>query len=70
MFGIKDADLQKVIEEYKEIKGKIDFIYYVLKGYYVNHKDEIDSGLQRLKEEAEKEQKDDSNGWENTWQFR
>ena len=62
MFGIKDADLQKVIEEYKEIKGKIDFIYYVLKGYYVNHKDEIDSGLQRLKEEAEKEQKDDSNG--------
>lgn len=62
MFGIKDADIQKVIEEYKEIKGKIDFIYYVLKGYYVNHKEEIDSGLQRLKEEAEKEQKDDSNG--------
>lgn len=57
MFGIKDADLQKVIEEYKEIKGKIDFIYYVLKGYYVNHKDEIDAGLKKLKEEADKNAK-------------
>jgi len=57
MFGIKDADLQKLINEYEEFKSKIDFIYYVLKGYYVNHKDEIDAGLKKLKEEADKNAK-------------
>ena len=57
MFGIKDTDLKKAIEEYQDIKSKIDFIYYVAKGYYVNHKDEIDSGLKKLKEEADKNAK-------------
>ena len=57
MFGIKDTDLKKAIEEYQDIKSKIDFIYYVAKGYYVNHKDEIDAGLKKLKEEADKNAK-------------
>lgn len=57
MFGIKDTDLKKVIEEYQDIKSKIDFIYYVAKGYYINHKDEIDAGLRKLKEESEKNAK-------------
>lgn len=57
MFGIKDADLQKLINEYEEFKSKIDFIYYLAKGYYVNHKDEIDTGLKKLKEEADKNAK-------------
>ena len=54
MFGIKDTDLKKAIQEYQDIKSKIDFIYYVAKGYYINHKDEIDAGLRKLKEESEK----------------
>ena len=57
MFGIKDTDLKKAIEEYQDIKSKIDFIYYVAKGYYINHKDEIDAGLRKLKEESEKNAK-------------
>lgn len=57
MFGIKDADLKKAIDEYQDIKSKIDFIYYVAKGYYINHKDEIDAGLRKLKEESEKNAK-------------
>ncbi len=57
MFGIKDGDLKKVIEEYQDIKSKIDFIYYVAKGYYVSHKEEIDAGLKKLKEEADKNAK-------------
>ena len=57
MFGIKDTDLKKAIQEYQDIKSKIDFIYYVAKGYYINHKDEIDAGLRKLKEEADKNAK-------------
>ena len=57
MFGIKDTDLKKAIDEYQDIKSKIDFIYYVAKGYYINHKDEIDAGLRKLKEESEKNAK-------------
>lgn len=57
MFGIKDGDLKKAIEEYQDIKSKLDFIYYVAKGYYINHKDEIDAGLKKLKEESEKNAK-------------
>ena len=57
MFGIKDTDLKKVINEYQDIKSKIDFIYYVAKGYYIAHKEEIDNGLKKLKEEADKNAK-------------
>jgi hypothetical protein len=55
MLGINKADIEKFGAEYNEIKSKIDFIYFVAKAYYVNHKDEIDKALKELKkQEADK----------------
>ena len=44
MFGIKDTDLKKVINEYQDIKSKID-LYIMLQKAIILHKEEIDNGL-------------------------
>jgi DNA polymerase/3'-5' exonuclease PolX len=53
LLGIDKMDIEKITNEYTELKSKIDFIYFVSKGYYVNHKEEIDEALLKLKESQE-----------------
>jgi hypothetical protein len=53
LLGIDKMDIEKITNEYTELKSKIDFIYFVSKGYYVNHKEEIDEALLKLKENQE-----------------
>jgi DNA polymerase/3'-5' exonuclease PolX len=53
LLGIDKMDIEKITNEYTELKSKIDFIYFVSKGYYVNHKEEIDKALLKLKENQE-----------------